>query len=166
MSDGRAAARGLFDVVVAAAGHKQTGYGQHVLSCCKLSGVSASSLPASSRRVKSPPSRFGCGVHSLGCALTSRGCTFTVLVLVLVLALAPRTPPPPLTAACSWWACSIALAVFDPPQSLVPTITCTSSNVLHTVLQAFAQVSGQAGRQTVASAVWIVPSFLMYFSRC
>ncbi|CAM9514894.1 unnamed protein product, partial [Hapterophycus canaliculatus] len=25
-------------------------------------------------------------------------------------------------------------------QSLVPTITCTSSNVLHTVLQAFAQV--------------------------
>lgn len=41
---------------------------------------------------------------------------------------------------CSWVACA---ASFRPaaPQSLVPTITCTSSNVLHTVLQAFSQVS-------------------------
>jgi quinolinate synthase len=38
-------------------------------------------------------------------------------------------------------------------QSLVPTITCTSSNVVQTVLQGFAQVRIRGGREQVA--LWL-----------
>lgn len=67
-------------------------------------------------------------------------------------ATAPYPPPAALVNFFFFSACLFLFLFLFSLQSLVPTITCTSSNVLNTVLQAFAQVSSQAASQTNASA--------------